>query len=216
MEQNLEKDSHIGAVVFDFGGVMTTSVMPERLRPLTDSLGISWDVIEKGFARYRCQHDAGFFTLAEMYAKIWADAGLTISSTDLNRIAEVDRPSWLYRNERTLAWMRELKAAGYRIGILTNMSPEFAPLFRRHFADFIELGDALVISGEVGLYKPQREIYELLRMRICLPASELVFVDDVEANVRGAEAAGWRAIRFVTNEQVERDFRQMVNRDGGN
>lgn len=216
MEQNLEKDSHIGAVVFDFGGVMTTSVMPERLRPLTDSLGISWDVIEKGFVRYRCQHDAGFFTLAEMYAKIWADAGLTISSTDLNRIAEVDRSSWLYRNERTLAWMRELKAAGYRIGILTNMSPEFAPLFRRHFADFIELGDALVISGEVGLYKPQREIYELLRMRICLPASELVFVDDVEANVRGAEAAGWRAIRFVTNEQVERDFRQMVNRDGGN
>lgn len=216
MEQNLEKDSHIGAVVFDFGGVMTTSVMPERLRPLTDSLGISWDVIEKGFARYRCQHDAGFFTLAEMYAKIWADAGLTISSTDLNRIAEVDRSSWLYRNERTLAWMRELKAAGYRIGILTNMSPEFAPLFRRHFADFIELGDALVISGEVGLYKPQREIYELLRMRICLPASELVFVDDVEANVRGSEAAGWRAIRFVTNEQVERDFRQMVNRDGGN
>lgn len=216
MERKLEKDAHIGAVVFDFGGVMTTSVMPERLRPLTDSLGISWDVIEKGFARYRCQHDAGFFTLAEMYAKIWADAGLTISSTDLNRIAEVDRSSWLYRNERTLAWMRELKAAGYRIGILTNMSPEFAPLFRRHFADFIELGDALVISGEVGLYKPQHEIYELLRMRICLPASELVFVDDVEANVRGAEAAGWRAIRFVTNEQVERDFWQMVNRDGGN
>lgn len=216
MERKLEKDAHIGAVVFDFGGVMTTSVMPEWLRPLTDSLGISWDVIEKGFARYRCQHDAGFFTLAEMYAKIWADAGLTISSTDLNRIAEVDRSSWLYRNERTLAWMRELKAAGYRIGILTNMSPEFAPLFRRHFADFIELGDALVISGEVGLYKPQHEIYELLRMRICLPASELVFVDDVEANVRGAEAAGWRAIRFVTNEQVERDFRQMMSRDGDN
>ncbi len=216
MERKPEKDAHIGAVVFDFGGVMTTSVMPERLRPLTDSLGISWDVIEKGFARYRCQHDAGFFTLAEMYAKIWADAGLTISSTDLNRIAEVDRSSWLYRNERTLAWMRELKAAGYRIGILTNMSPEFAPLFRRHFADFIELGDALVISGEVGLYKPQHEIYELLRMRICLPASELVFVDDVEANVRGAEAAGWRAIRFVTNEQVERDFRQMMSRDGDN
>ena len=53
-------------------------------------------------------------------------------------------------------------------------------------------------------------------MRICLPASELVFVDDVEANVRGAESAGWRAIRFVTNEQVERDFRQMMSRDGDN
>lgn len=201
---------NVRAVVFDFGGVMTTSVMPERLKPLTDSLGISWDVIEKGFARYRCQHDAGFFTLAEMYAKIWADAGISISSTDLNRIAEVDRSSWLYRNERTLAWMKELKSAGYRIGILTNMSPEFAPLFRRHFADFIALSDAMVISGEEKLYKPQREIYDLLRDRIGLPADELLFIDDVAANIRGAESAGWHTIQFVTNDQVERTFAALT------
>ncbi len=197
---------NVRAVVFDFGGVMTTSVMPERLKPLTDSLGISWNMIEKGFARYRCQHDAGFFTLAEMYAKIWADAGISISPADLNRIVEVDRSSWLYRNERTLAWMKSLKSVGYGIGILTNMSPEFAPLFRKHFKDFIALSDAMVISGEEKLYKPQREIYDLLRERIRLPADELLFIDDVAANVRGAEAAGWHAIQFISNDQVERTF----------
>lgn len=197
---------NVRAVVFDFGGVMTTSVMPERLKPLTDSLGISWNMIEKGFARYRCQHDAGFFTLAEMYAKIWADAGISISPADLNRIVEVDRSSWLYRNERTLAWMKSLKSVGYGIGILTNMSPEFAPLFRKHFKDFIALSDAMVISGEEKLYKPQREIYDLLRERIRLPSDELLFIDDVAANVRGAEAAGWHAIQFISNDQVERTF----------
>lgn len=200
---------NVRAVVFDFGGVMTTSVMPERLKPLTDSLGISWNIIEKGFARYRCQHDAGFFTLAEMYAKILVDAGISISPADLNRIVEVDRSSWLYRNERTLAWMKSLKSVGYGIGILTNMSPEFAPLFRKHFKDFIALSDAMVISGEEKLYKPQREIYDLLRERIRLPADELLFIDDVAANVRGAEAAGWYAIQFISNDQVERTFEAL-------
>ena len=185
---------------------MTTSVMPERMRPLMASLGIPWEVLTRGFAKYRNLHDAGFMTLAEMYSKIWNDEGLTVSSTDLNRITELDRSSWLYRNERTLAWMKELRTQGYRIGILTNMSPEFAPLFRKYFGDYIAQADALVISGEEKLYKPQCEIYDLAQKRMELDASELVFIDDTLKNVDAAKSSGWRAIQFKTNDQVEHDF----------
>ena len=78
--------------------------------------------------------------------------------------------------------------------------------FREHFADFIALADAMVISGLERMHKPNRDIYDLLRARIGLPAAELVFVDDVEENCAGARAAGWHAIRFRTNAQVEADF----------
>ena len=196
----------IKGVVFDFGGVMTTCIMPDRVRPIVDELGISWACLEEGFEKYRRQMDGAEMTLDEMYQKIWADAGIAISPEVQARILQEDTASFLYRNERTLAYMKALKGAGYKIGILTNMPPSFAIRFRETFSDFIALADAMVISGEVRLYKPQRAIYDLLRERIGLPANELLFIDDVEGNCRGAEEAGWHALRFVTNDQVERDF----------
>ena len=202
----------ISAVVFDFGGVMTTSTMPERVRKCVADLGIDWNDLERGFARYRRLMDGGFLTIDEMYDLIWADADITISEETKARILEEDFASFLvgYRNLKTLDWMRRLKADGYRIGILTNMPPSLSPRFREVFSDFVALADAMVVSGEEHMFKPQRRIYELLRERIGLPAEELCFVDDVESNCEGARKAGWHAVRFEDNSQVERDFKRLV------
>ena len=86
----------------------------------------------------------------------------------------------------------------------------FAPHFRRVYADFIAVADAMVISGEAHMFKPQRRIYDLLRERIGLPAEELCFVDDVEGNCDGARAACWHAVQFFDNEQAERDFKMLA------
>jgi len=67
-----------------------------------------------------------------------------------------------------------------------------------------------VISGDEGIVKPSREIYDLLRGRIALPAGSLCFVDDLEKNVAGARATGWQAIRFMSNDQVEADFERLA------
>ena len=196
----------IKGVVFDFGGVMTSCTMPERVRPLVKELGVAWQDLEEGFRKYRRLMDADLMPFDEMYRKIWADAGVTIDEATQAKILEEDMASFLYRNERMLAWMRQLKAKGFKIGILTNMCTLLAVHFRESFGDFIALADAMVISGEVHLYKPQKEIYDLLRERIGLKAEELLFVDDVESNCAGARAAGWKALRFISNEQVECDF----------
>lgn len=202
----------ISGVVFDFGGVMTTSTMPERVRACTREFGIDWACFERGFAKYRRLMDGGYITIDEMYGLIWADADLALTPEQKGRILEEDFASFLdgYRNLKTLAWMKELKADGYKIGILTNMPPAFAPRFRKVFADFAALADAIVISGEERMFKPQRCIYERLRERIGLPAEELCFVDDVESNCEGARRAGWHCLQFEDNEQVRRDFAQLV------
>ena len=83
-------------------------------------------------------------------------------------------------------------------------------LLGEYHIDFIVLADAMVISGDEGIVKPQREIYDLLRSRINLPAEELCFIDDAEKNVNGSRVAGWNAIRFVTNDQVEADFEKFI------
>ena len=202
----------IKAVVFDFGGVMTTSTMPQRVIELAKEKGVDWEVFRRGFEAHRLDYDAGRITLAEMYGLIWGDAGLSVDAETTAAFMAADDRSWCYRNERTLAWMKALKARGFGIGILTNMAPKFArEHFESVFADFIAVADAMVISGDEGIVKPQREIYDLLRGRIGLPAESLLFVDDVERNVAGARAAGWRALRFGTND-FERALAQWSDR----
>ena len=202
----------ISGVIFDFGGVMTTSTMPERVRTCTQELGIEWAWLERGFAKYRRLMDGGFIDLGQMYDLIWADAGISITSDQQARILEEDHASFLegYRNLKTFAWMKALKEAGYKIGILTNMPPAFAIKFRKVFADFIALADALVISGEERMFKPQKRIYNLMQQRIGLPAEELCFIDDVESNCEGARAVGWHCVQFINNQQVEHDFKWLV------
>ena len=161
----------IKAVVFDFGGVMTTSTMPQRVIELAKEKGVDWEVFRRGFEAHRLDYDAGRITLAEMYGLIWGDAGLSVDAETTAAFMAADDRSWCYRNERTLAWMKALKARGFGIGILTNMAPRFArEHFESVFADFIAVADAMVISGDEGIVKPQREIYDLLRGRIGLPA----------------------------------------------
>jgi len=200
----------VKGVVFDFGGVMTTTTMPSRVRKVTDELGIPWEAVEGGFSRYRRLMDGGFIDIDQMYDLIWADADIVLPDDVRARILEEDYASFMegYRNLRTLEWMRSLKASGFKIGILTNMPPAMAPRFREVFADFIELADAMVVSGDEGMFKPQKRIYGLLQRRIGLEPGELCFVDDVEANCEGARRSGWFAVRFVDNDQVERDFRE--------
>ena len=202
----------ISGVVFDFGGVMTNSTMPERVRKCVAELGIDWKHLESGFAKYRRLMDGGFLSFDDMYDLIWADAGLSLSPEIRARIVEEDCASFMegYRNVKTLAWMKALKAEGRKVGILTNMPLFFADRFRRVFADFIAVADAMVISAEERMFKPQRRIYDLLAERIGLKADELCFIDDVESNCEGARRAGWKAVRFESNEQVERDFRTLV------
>lgn len=195
------------AVVFDFGGVMTTSTMPLCVMDAVNEFGLPWEAVTRGFMKYRHAYDGGDISIRELYERTWSDAGISVTPEMMERMVKADRASWLRRNERTLEWMKSLKAEGRRIGILTNMAPDFAPVFKEHFADFIALSDALVISGLEHMHKPNREIYDLLRSRIALPAADLVFIDDIAENCAGARAAGWNAIQFISNDQVEQQFR---------
>ncbi len=202
----------LSAVIFDFGGVFTKTTMPERVRKSVEDTGISWEYLADGFARYRKLMDGGFITAEEMYDNIWADAGIDPSPAIRAKIIEEDFASYLSeaRNEQTLRFMRELKERGYRLGILTNMPPQFAPKFRAAYHDFIALVDAVVISGEERMFKPQPRIYARMEAAMGLPGNELCFIDDVATNCQAAREAGWQAIQFESNRQVEDDFNYLA------
>ena len=86
--------------------------------------------------------------------------------------------------------LRRARAAGLKTGLISNSWGR-----GRYDRDsFSELFDGVVISGEVGLYKPQPEIFQLGAERVGLEPAECVFVDDLRENCEGAEAVGMTAV----------------------
>ena len=92
----------------------------------------------------------------------------------------------------------ELKAAGYKLYVLSNMSREFIDFLRKQ--KVYENFDGDVVSCEVGIVKPMPEIYDLLLKRFELDPAETIFIDDRKENVDAAAAKGIATFHFDRND----------------
>jgi 2-haloacid dehalogenase len=110
--------------------------------------------------------------------------------------------------EQTVEILAELKRAGREIYALSNWSAETFPHARKRF-EFLDWFDFTVISGEIGLIKPNREVFDFLLDKIGRLAEDCVFIDDSPANVAAARELGFDAIHFRSPQQL-RD--ELTNR----
>ena len=193
----LARSADVDGVVFDFGGVISVSPMKDwPLYPYCAAKGVDRAAMDAGWKKYRYLWDGGFISIDELYRRIFADAGCPPpDAATLADLWELDSVGWIRElRPDTLELMRRLKACGKKIGILSNMSPEFhARLFVPRAAAYRALVDAEVISGLENLYKPERPIYDLMVQRIGLPPERLLFVDDTLSNVEAARRYGWQS-----------------------
>lgn len=93
--------------------------------------------------------------------------------------------------------VRKVRRAGFRTALLSNSWGNDYP--RDGWDD---LFDAVVISGEVGMRKPEERIYLHTVARLDLRSADVVFVDDLPVNVRGAVAAGLVGVRHESFDQT--------------
>jgi 2-haloacid dehalogenase len=108
----------------------------------------------------------------------------------------------------TIAVLEELAARGRRLYALTNFSHETWPVARARF-DFLGRFEHVVVSGEVGLVKPDPRIYRLAIERCRLEPARTVFVDDVPANVAAARGEGLHALHFTTPERLRDELVEL-------
>jgi epoxide hydrolase-like predicted phosphatase len=94
--------------------------------------------------------------------------------------------------------IRELKARGLRLGLLTNNVKEFGEHWRTMFP-LEELFEEVVDSSHVGMRKPERGIYELTCKRMGIVPAEAVFIDDNVDNIDAARAYGMQVVHFGVN-----------------
>lgn len=196
----------IKGLLVDYGGVLTTSVT-RSFRAWCVRLGLPPDLAKQTFVEaYSGRSGEGPVHLVEtgrLTAEEFA-VGLAGALTDR---AGVDVPAdglleglfaEVALDERMLAAVASARRSGVRTGLLSNSwGREGYPRER-----FAELFDTVVISGEVGLRKPDAAIFALAAKRLNLATAACVFVDDLDANVQAAEATGMTGVHHRRAEET--------------
>jgi 2-haloacid dehalogenase len=106
----------------------------------------------------------------------------------------------------TVDILRELKTRGTRLYALSNWSAETFPLARDRFP-FLQWFDRAIISGHVGMAKPDPGIFDLAIRECALVPARTLFVDDLERNADAARAAGMHALVFRDPDQLRDELR---------
>ncbi len=106
----------------------------------------------------------------------------------------------------TVEILKKLRECGYPLAALSNWSAETFPLVADRFP-FLAWFDPLVISGAVGLVKPEPGIYRHLLEELDYHPSRCLFIDDRKENVAVAEQHGLSGIHFRSPRQLEADLR---------
>lgn len=190
-------------LVVDFGGVLTTS-----MRDSFTEFVVSEDVDgqrlhEVLFGDYEGEGtlvhgvETGLVTM-EQFERELAARLRTKSGSPVEAAGLVKRMFAGARADvRMIDAVRKARGAGMRTGLLSN---SWGNRDSYEFEHFDTLFDAVVISGEVGIRKPDRAIYELAARDLGVAPGECVFVDDIPANVRGAVEAGMVGVHHTETE----------------
>jgi len=143
---------------------------------------------EGSYSAHRGGLDRGSAGAEAYWQAIAADIGASWDAARVHELWVADFRGWLSINPGIIEVLADLKAGGTRLALLSNAGPDYGSYFRAGpLGDFFA---ACYVSGDLGLLKPQPEIYRHALDDLGIRAAEAVFIDNREANVRGAEALG--------------------------
>jgi putative hydrolase of the HAD superfamily len=213
----MSEASRITTVISDFGGVLTTPLI-QSFAAVQDQTGVPFEELVNGMTRI--QEEDGRHPLFELETGRLSEADFLHKLGDvlepvlghrpeLHRFREIYFDA-LHPNEPMIELMREAKAGGYRMGLLTNNVKEWEPLWRT-MLPVDEIFEVIVDSGFVGLRKPDREIYDLTLKRLGGPdPRECLFIDDTDVNCDAARDLGMTAVHYRDNDQATAEVRTAL------
>ena len=203
------------AVVFDFGGVLFNwrpadllmQLFPHRAPDMAASQALVKDIFQ-GLSLNAdwAAFDQGRIEPGPLAEQIAGRTGLAVA--EVRHLIDAI-PDHLTPKADTVELLGRLHDGGVPLYFLSNMPAPYArELEARHaFLSYFEAG---VFSGDVGISKPDPNIYRRAVERAGRPAERLIFVDDLEENIGVATALGWcGGVVFKDAAQAARDLKAL-------
>jgi putative hydrolase of the HAD superfamily len=198
----------ISAVILDYGQVLAHSATPEDFGRMAKILNSSFETFYALWQNTRDPYDRGDFTPEEYWLKLAAQANSSIDRSQMEILRNVEIEIWSHLDQGMLDWVSQLRAAGIKTGLLSNMPRDLVAYLRAN-CEWMENFVFKTFSSEVRMIKPDPAIYEHTLHGLGVSASESLFVDDREINIQAARALGIHAIQFSSIAQLKDDLEAM-------
>ena len=197
-------------LLVDFGGVLTTH-LGDHFRAFWEGEGVDFErvreTLREAYGEANPESLVAKFEMGRIEVEDFERELATVLSQDLERPVQPEglvtrMLADLRLDDDMVSAVRAAHDAGIRTALLSNSwGVEYYP------HDLLaELFDEIVISGQVGLRKPNRDIFELAVRTLGIPAGECVFVDDLQRNIDAAEEVG---IRGVLHERASETIPEL-------
>jgi putative hydrolase of the HAD superfamily len=200
----MSSDETQKALLVDFGGVLTTDIW-SSFAAFCEARGLDPAAAKQLF---RANPDAlsslrGLET-GELDPAEFERRFAELLGTDADGLVE-GLFAGLAPNEAMLKAVERAQEVGVPTGLISNS------WVMEHYTEEIrELFDAVVISGEVGLHKPQPQIYRMAADEIGVEPEDCVFVDDLRENCEGAEAVGMNALLYRNADETIAKLEELL------
>ena len=201
----------IQCVLFDYGLVLCPEQDPRDVDELARLCGLSVEEFLPLYHESRIDYDQGGFDGVEYWRRFNERLGKTPDRRVLERLSEVDTNSWSPVDAELVVWIDELRRAGIRTGVLSNMPVDQAAHLRR-IHGWMANCDHLFFSGEIGLIKPDRDLYRYVLDAIGLSSKSILFVDDRQINIEGAADLGIVGFHYRSNAESLESLKEMIKR----
>jgi len=201
-----ESNRPVRHIVFDIGKVLIhydPNIPFSRLIPNEAERNEFFETV--------CTHD---WNLEQDRGRTWAEAEklLIEQFPDKAGLIRAFRQHWpemvSHAYDDSVDIMLDLIQQGRDVTMLTNFAADTFKQAREMYP-FLKVPRGVTVSGEIGVIKPDREIYDTHVASFNLEPAACLFIDDSQKNVDGAIAAGWQSVLFTGADKLREDLRSL-------
>ncbi|MFH1618772.1 MAG: HAD family phosphatase [bacterium] len=194
----------ISWIIFDLGGIVVPETSGYIMTQIAEELGIQPDLLAEAIGVHQDSAIRGEQTLLQVYGSVVRDLGLSVDpAAILCRHLAFYRQAAARHDPDFVALLHRLKK-DLSVACLTNTEPEIAHISCE--TGLFDYFDRRYLSTELGMKKPDTEIYIAVLADIGRRPEEVLFVDDREENVTGAKSTGMHGLLFMNVTQLDRDL----------
>jgi putative hydrolase of the HAD superfamily len=185
------------AVILDYGEVISQPADPAAIVGMAELFEISEERFREFYASQRIEYDRGALDASQYWTGIAKAAGMELSVAQIAQLRQADVSMWSRLNPSVLQWVDELRAAGFKTAVLSNMHHDMVQHLREN-GEWTRRFDCRALSSAIRMAKPDAAIFEHCLERLQVSAHEALFVDDRERNVQAAQKLGMTGIVAAT------------------
>ncbi|ASR38637.1 HAD family hydrolase [Prauserella marina] len=184
-------------VVFDYGEVISTRTV--ALPAMARLLDVPPRPFTAAYWAHRDAYDRGG-TDEDFWQAIADTLGIAVGEATVAELTELDIQGWSRVEPDTLDMLSALAEAGTPLALLSNAPTSFARFAERQ--PWAQRFRVRVFSGDVGVAKPDEEIFSILLAKLEAAPEDCLFFDDRQANVDAARTVGLRAHRWSNTKEA--------------